>query len=404
VTATRLPPLARADSELFAAARLRAARLQPYLASAVFSLIPVDAPGYGTFAVDRHWRVYVDMEQARRWGVEATAAVLLHEAHHVVRNHHERAARLDVDDRTHRLWNLAGDAAINDDLVAEHLPLPNPILPRHLGVPTGGFEEQYFQHLLDEHDTWDHETCGSGSGGAPAPVETSDEPADSGVDGVDDVDATAIRRAVAHDVVNAADRGDRVSPGLVLWARDLLDPQVPWRQLLRGALGRPARSVTSRGAPDWTRPDRRADSRPDFPRPGLRHHSPEVAVVVDTSASMERPLLDAAVTEINGMLRRTGVTSLTVIVCDVDAARPQRVRRLGDLALRGGGGTDMRVGIDAASAGRPRPSIIVVLTDGYTPWPGEAPVGTTLIPVILDDAVPLPAGPGITPVRVGGDR
>ena len=404
MTATRLPSLARADRELFAAARLRAARLQPYLAAAVFSLIPVDSPDLGTFAVDRYWRVYVDMDQARRWGVEAVAAVLLHEVHHVVRNHHDRAARLDVDTDTHQLWNLAADAAINDDLVAEQVPLPGPILPRHLGVHDGGFEEQYFRHLLDERDARDHETCGSGSGGAPAAVEASDEPTESGVDGVDDVDATAIRRAVAHEVVSAADRGDRVSPGLVLWARDLLDPQVPWRQVLRAALGRPARAVTSRGEPDWCRPDRRAESRPDFPRPGVRHHTPEVAVVVDTSASMERPLLDAAVTEINGMLRRTGITSLTVIVCDVDAARPQRVRRLGDLALRGGGGTDMCVGIAAAAEGRPRPSIIVVLTDGFTPWPAEAPPNTTLVPVILDDDVPLPVGPGITPVRVGGAR
>ena len=83
MTATRLPPLARADSDLFAAARLRAARLQPYLASAVFSLVPVDSPGYGTFAVDRHWRVYVDMEQARAWGVEASAA----EVHQCVRHY-----------------------------------------------------------------------------------------------------------------------------------------------------------------------------------------------------------------------------------------------------------------------------------------------------------------------------
>ena len=33
-----------ADAEFFGAARLRAARMQPYLASAVFSLIPVPVP------------------------------------------------------------------------------------------------------------------------------------------------------------------------------------------------------------------------------------------------------------------------------------------------------------------------------------------------------------------------
>ena len=398
--ATRVAPLEPADAELFAAARLRAARLQPYLATAVFSLVPVAQPGLGTFAVDRYWRVYVDVAVAREWGVEQSAAVLVHEAHHVLRQHHDRAAACGVTVDTHDLWNLAADAAINDDLVDDRLPLPDGVLPRHLGLPPNGLEEAYYQHLLEEAAERERPTCGSGSGGAPAECELGDEPEESGVDGLDEVDAAAVRRAVAHDVTAAASRGECTSPGLVLWARDLLHPQVPWRHVLRTAIGRPVREVTRDPHADWTRPDRRADARPDFPRPGARHHAPDVAVVVDTSASMDRPLLDAAVTEINGLLRRNGVRSVVVVTCDVESARPQRVRRLGDLVLRGGGGTDMRVGIAAAAAHRPRPSVVVVLTDGETPWPASAPSGTSLVPVVIGAHAPLPEGPGITAVRI----
>ena len=400
MSATRISPLAPEDARLFSAARLRAARMQPYLATAVFSLIPVASPGLGTFAVDRFWRVYVDMACAHEWGVEATAGVLLHEAHHVVRNHHCRAATLGVDDRSHALWNLAGDAAINDDLIVDGVPIPGGVLPRHLGLRSGGIEEGYYRELLDAAGGRSHRTCGTGAGGVAAPGEVADEPVESGADGIDHIDATGIRRAVAHDVASTSDRGERVSPGLVVWARDLLEPRVPWRQLLRSALGREVRAVTTRSRPDWARLDRRSEARPEFPRPGHRHEHAEIVVVVDTSASMERPLLDAAVTEINGMLRRTGVSSLTVVVCDVDAARPQRVRRLGDLALRGGGGTDMRVGIAAAGARRPCPDVIVVLTDGYTPWPSQSPPGTVLIAVVFDHHVALPSGRGIVAVRV----
>ena len=139
VATTRLEPLNAADAELFAAARLRAARSQPYLATALFAMVPVVRPGFGTFAVDRYWRVYLDMDQAREWGVAATAAVLVHEAHHLVRGHHERARRVGATGERHRDWNLAADAAINDDLVDDGLDLPDPVLPHHLGCRRGGF-------------------------------------------------------------------------------------------------------------------------------------------------------------------------------------------------------------------------------------------------------------------------
>ena len=108
---TRSSQLSTADAEFLAAARLRAARMQPYLAAAVFALVPVPEPGLGTFGVDRLWRVYVDLDVAREWGVEATAAVLLHEAHHVLRDHHGRSDRLHVTAAQHRRWNLAGVAS-----------------------------------------------------------------------------------------------------------------------------------------------------------------------------------------------------------------------------------------------------------------------------------------------------
>ena len=110
VATTRIAALTRADAELLAAARLRAARDQPYLAAALFAMVPVSAPGFGTFAVDPWWRLYVDMDTARSWGMASTAAVLVHEAHHLLRNHHDRARSLGVgldDDR--RLAAGAGE-------------------------------------------------------------------------------------------------------------------------------------------------------------------------------------------------------------------------------------------------------------------------------------------------------
>src|SRR5690606_34403887 len=127
--------------------------------------------------------------------------VLLHEAHHVLRDHHRRALRAGVDAATARVWNLAADAAINDDLVADDVPLPDPVLPSHLGCDVGGLEEGYYRTLIERAVGRDAR-CGSGAGGVRLEVEWDDE-ADDDVLRVDDVDAEAIRRGVAHEVTAA---------------------------------------------------------------------------------------------------------------------------------------------------------------------------------------------------------
>ena len=49
----------------------------------------------------------------------------------------------------------------------------------------------------------------------------------------------------------------------------------------------------------------------------------------------------------------------------------------------------MSAGITAAAQLRPRPSVIVVLTDGYTPWPQHPPKGTQ----VVIGALPKPSTP-----------
>ena len=71
-----------------------------------------------------------------------------------------------------------------------------------------------------------------------------------------------------------------------------------------------------------------------------------------------------------------------VLACDAAVGATSRVRRVEDVQLVGGGGTDMRVGIAAAEASRPHPDVVVVFTDGYTPWP-ERPTRARLVVAII---------------------
>jgi predicted metal-dependent peptidase len=76
------------------------------------------------------------------------------------------------------------------------------------------------------------------------------------------------------------------------------------------------------------------------------------------------------------------VANVTAVGCDSEATEPVRVQSLEDIrdALRGGGGTDMRVGL--AKAAESQPDAIVCVTDGETPWPHEAPEGIPIIVVL----------------------
>ena len=46
-------------------------------------------------------------------------------------------------------------------------------------------------------------------------------------------------------------------------------------------------------------------------------------------------------------------------------------------------------GIDAAAALRPEPSLVIVLTDGFTPWPDRPPPGVrVVVGLLIDDDFP----------------
>jgi predicted metal-dependent peptidase len=80
-------------------------------------------------------------------------------------------------------------------------------------------------------------------------------------------------------------------------------------------------------------------------------------------------------------------SSVEVLAVDADVQGSSRVTRAARARLAGGGGTDMRVGVTAALSRRPRPDVIVVLTDGWTPWPDSPPAGVVVIAGLLGRSV-----------------
>ena len=149
----------------------------------------------------------------------------------------------------------------------------------------------------------------------------------------------------------------------------------------------------------YSRPSRR--TVPGIVKPSMRGPSLRVSIVVDTSGSMSQADLDAAMGEVNGVLHAGGVARehIRLLSCDAAATTAQRVRSATTVRLTGGGGTDMRIGITAAEATRPEPHIIVVLTDGDTPWP-ESPTRARLVCAVISHRPPTGTPEWATTVHV----
>ena len=292
-------------------------------------------------------------------------------------------------------WNLACDAAINDDLVAAEIDLPSPILPATFGLGFGGLEEHYYQLLRAMQESTGGPSCGSGAGGRPSPHEL--DVCDTEI--IDEIDASGIREEVRQEVRRHKESGS-VSAGLNRWAQGFTEPQAPWATLLRRMVRSEVKSARGRLQASWQRPYRRGEAGDRFLRPGSRRVGVPVAVVFDTSASMNQRLLDAAAAELRGVLKATRSRTISVIACDASAHCTRVFGHSETIRLSGGGGTDLRAGIAAAAELSTRPNVIVVLTDGETPWPERAPEHIPVVAVIIGDKGALPTGPGFSALRV----
>ncbi|MEV0394998.1 vWA domain-containing protein [Polymorphospora rubra] len=370
------------DLQKLFTARLHAARVRPYLATALFALHPVESRRVPTMAVDRHWRCYVSPAFVDRTPVEELAGVWVHEVSHLLRDHHGRGDRIasqqGLTGRGERLrMNIAADCEINDDVYGDGLARPEGAVdPALLRLPEGKLMEEYLTMFrLGPHTqglVW--LDCGSGADG----LEREWDLGADGAYGLSDQERDAVRFRVAQGITGqpgAAPKGWR------RWAEEAFHPPQPWRDLL-GAAVRSAASSAGAGE-DYTygRPSRRSTSLPGIVLPSLRRRPPRVSVVVDTSGSVSDAELGSALLEVAAIARALGGRRdlVTVLSCDAAAHLVRPVCRAENIPLVGGGGTDLRTGFARALRATPRPDVIVALTDGQTPWPDRQPPCRTVV-------------------------
>jgi predicted metal-dependent peptidase len=385
----------RFDQQKFVAARLSAASRYPFLSVALYALTPCAAPGLGTFAVDERWRVFIDPVALDGWTVAEVAGALAHEVSHLVRFHAARARAHLVDESRRVTWNLAADAELNDDLLTDGFVLPSPVTPATLGLPPGKAAEYYFDKMIEANTSAESlpgyfgaPNCGEGAHGVAGivPSMTGCEGQAGLPGGVTEAEAALLRRAVAEQLWSGQWGGGlggqlagRGGGGWSRWAEQQRSTVIDWRRVL-GARIRGSLSGARVGRTDYRyqRPARRRVPRVILP--SLVQPAPRLAVVVDTSGSVSERALSLAWSEVVGILRSQGLRREQLSVWATDmTARRVTIRDVGRVELHGGGGTDMGVGIEAALTARPMPDVVLVMTDGETPWPPEPPAKPVIV-------------------------
>ncbi|MFC8616674.1 VWA-like domain-containing protein [Micromonospora purpureochromogenes] len=370
------------DLDKLFAARLHAARVRPYLATALFALHVVPSRQVPTMAVDPHWRCYVAPAFVDRTSVEELAGVWVHEVSHLLRDHHGRSDRVarerGLTGPGERLrMNIAADFEINDDVFGDGLARPaGAVHPGHLGLPEGELMEDYLRQFRLGPHTQDLAwlDCGSGADG----LERGWDLGPDGAHGLTAQERDAVRFRVAEGITA---RPGTTPAGWRRWAEEAFHPPQPWRELL-GAAVRSAASAPGVGE-DYTygRPSRRSAGVPGAILPSLRRTPPRVCVVIDTSGSVSDAELGSALLEVAAISRAVGGRRdlVSVLSCDAAARVVHPLCRAEDIPLVGGGGTDLRMGFARALRSRPRPDVVVVLTDGQTPWPTSRPSCRTVV-------------------------
>jgi predicted metal-dependent peptidase len=390
-------------------ARLRASYQRAYFAPALFNLIPVKTELIASMAVDAYWRLYYNESWLATHSVEENAALLIHEVSHLLRDHESRKQSAAV--RNARLWNTAADCEINDDLIAEGLPLPHdPPQPGKYGFSTGETAEIYFQKLSKRAQQSEAECdpstssgssraesrddCGSGAHGDRRPWELPpDEETSGGTPGVDPVKAEMVRRDVAQRIMDITFAGE-VPLGWQRWAHGMMTPKVDYLAIIRRTVRTALRESTlGRYDRTYRRPHRRQACYGEFIMPSYYQPRPRPGFLIDTSSSMQNEQLSKAVTELAALTRQLGYASEVVVACcDAAVHGVKKVFNASQLQIYGGGGTDLSKGLEWFVHKKSGPiDLLIVVTDCETAWPDQAPP-FPVITIRVGEGLPPPWG------------
>lgn len=329
-------------------------------------LVPTDAAWCTTVATDVR-ALYYNPDYIAGLTLGEAQFVLAHEAMHCALAHFARRSH-----RARRRWDVACDHAVNWLLAEDGLKAPPDALlhPGFQGlsaeeiyplVPFDTGEAPLDLHLYGDVALEDRAPPPAGTRAAlPARIAPAEE-------------AELARRWKGRMAAAAqqARRAGRLSRSWLRLVDDLIQPQLPWRQLL-------ARYVMSAARDDYSF-QRLSRREGDALLPRLSSEEVDLHIVLDTSGSIRDDEIAQFVAEVDALKGQINA-QVTLHACDeqLDARGPWRFRPWEPLALPrklgGGGGTCFGPVFDWLAGQGSRPGLLVYFTDAEGKFPRDAPV------------------------------
>jgi predicted metal-dependent peptidase len=153
----------------------------------------------------------------------------------------------------------------------------------------------------------------------------------------------------------------KLPAGLDRMIKDILQPKLPWREIL-------SRFITENAKNDytWTQPNKRYLYSGLY-LPGLNVPTlGTIAVIIDTSGSISQRELDTFASELQSILHIYPGTEIRVIYVDTKVVATETID-IYDFKLnaKGGGGTDFKPGFEYLEREGIYPTFVIYFTDGY---------------------------------------
>lgn len=377
--------------------KIRLQKEKPFFADILFFMSVKPMPEgamHDTMAVDMNGNLYYSDAFVNKLSDDELKGVLIHECLHMALLHISRGQNKCVNingPAKHFYWNLAVDCQANYIAVQNGFVLPTKdvaCLPRNadvvVTVQVGGkryshtvkevekktAEEIYvelYNHLKIPITTVNisvpggsqqDKALGEGSGGFDNHI----------YDGTKE-DAERSEKDWKQRAINAVYRAKNIGnlpAGIERLVDGLIEPKIDWRTKLY-------KFISDDVISDYTyaRPHKRSEAvgfyNPSFTKEGLN-----VAVFIDTSGSIGDEELTEFKAECIGIVQSFGNVQMLLGYCDADVHSVEEISGETDIIYskpKGGGGTDMRQCFTWLKKNGHRPDVVVILTDGYTPFP-----------------------------------